>query len=179
MKRYLQLLILPVIAFGFIACMKADKSEKVIAAVETTTQQQELSLNDTSLTKVVKTEAEWEKALTEKQYYILRKQGTERPFQNEFNDNHKTGHYFCAACKLPLFDSETKFNSGTGWPSFYAPLNKNRVKEVVDNSLGMVRGEIVCARCDGHLGHLFDDGPNPTGLRYCMNSAAMLFKESK
>jgi peptide-methionine (R)-S-oxide reductase len=180
MKIYQQMLALPLIAFSFMACMQANKKDKDITQVEPNAiQQQELSLTDTSLTKVVKTEAEWEKVLTENQYYILRKQGTERPFQNEFNDNHKKGHYFCAACKLPLFSSETKFNSGTGWPSFYAPLNKNRVKEVVDKSLGMVRGEIVCARCDGHLGHLFDDGPNPTGLRYCMNSAAMLFKESK
>jgi peptide-methionine (R)-S-oxide reductase len=180
MKIYQQMLALPLIAFSFMACMQANKKDKDITQVEPNAiQQQELSLTDTSLTKVVKTETEWEKVLTENQYYILRKQGTERPFQNEFNDNHKKGHYFCAACKLPLFSSETKFNSGTGWPSFYAPLNKNRVKEVVDKSLGMVRGEIVCARCDGHLGHLFDDGPNPTGLRYCMNSAAMLFKESK
>lgn len=180
MKLYKQLLVLPVIAFSFIACMQANKSEKVITEAKVTMQQQPvLSLTDTSLKKVIKTDAEWKKLLTANQYYVLREQGTERPFQNEFNDNHKKGHYFCAACKLPLFSSETKFESGTGWPSFYAPINKNRVKEVVDKSLGMVRGEIICARCDGHLGHLFDDGPNPTGLRYCMNSAAMLFQESK
>lgn len=180
MKLYKQLLVLPVIAFSFIACMQANKSEKVITEAKVTMQQQPvLSLTDTSLKKVIKTDAEWKKLLTANQYYVLREQGTERPFQNEFNDNHKKGHYFCAACKLPLFSSETKFESGTGWPSFYAPINKNRVKEVVDKSLGMVRGEIICARCDGHLGHLFDDGPRPTGLRYCMNSAAMLFQESK
>lgn len=180
MKLYQQLLILPVIAISFMACMKANDSDKKITATDVTIQQQPvLSLTDTSLKKVIKTDSEWKKVLTDKQYNILRKKGTERPFQNEFNENHKKGHYFCAACKLPLFSSETKFNSGTGWPSFYAPINKNRVEEVVDKSMGMVRGEIVCARCEGHLGHLFDDGPQPTGLRYCMNSAAMLFKESK
>ena len=180
MKIYQQILLLPVIAFSFMACMQANKTDKESAAVETTMQQQPaLSLTDTSLKKVIKTDAQWKKILTDKQYNILRKKGTERPFQNEFNENHKKGNYFCAGCKLPLFASETKFNSGTGWPSFYAPINKNRVKEVVDKSMGMVRGEIVCARCEGHLGHLFDDGPQPTGLRYCMNSAAMLFKESK
>ena len=180
MKIYHQFLALPFIAISFMACMKASKTDKASTAQEITMQEQPaLSLTDTSLKKVVKTDAEWKKVLTDNQYYVLRKQGTERPFQNEFNDNKKKGHYFCAACKLPLFDSKTKFNSGTGWPSFYDVINPNRVKEVVDESLGMVRGEIVCARCDGHLGHLFDDGPNPTGLRYCMNSAAMLFKESK
>ncbi|MEZ7498148.1 peptide-methionine (R)-S-oxide reductase MsrB [Flavobacterium sp. Arc3] len=180
MKRYQQLLLLPVIAFSFMACMKANKSDETIASTETAIQQQPfLSLADTSLKKVVKTDAEWKKVLTDNQYNILRKKGTERPFQNEFNDNHKKGNYFCAACQLPLFSSKTKFNSGTGWPSFYDVINPNRVKEVVDKSLGMVRGEIVCARCEGHLGHLFDDGPSPTGLRYCMNSASMLFQESK
>lgn len=180
MKIYHQLLVMPLIAVSFVACIQANKKNKEIAQSESTrVQQQELSLTDTSLSKVVKTEIEWKKILTENQFYILREEGTERPFQNEFNDNHKVGHYFCAACKLPLFSSITKFNSGTGWPSFYSPLNNNRVKEVVDNSLGMIRGEIICARCDGHLGHLFDDGPKPTGLRYCMNSASMLFQESK
>ena len=185
MKKYTKIAALVLIAFGFMACMQANKSEQKevgdVAANDTNTTMQQigLSLNDTSLTKVEKTEAEWKKELTDNQYYILRKKGTERPFQNEFNENHKKGHYFCAACKLPLFSSETKFNSGTGWPSFYDVIDKNRVKEVVDKSLGMVRGEIVCARCEGHLGHLFDDGPKPTGLRYCMNSGAMLFQESK
>lgn len=180
MKIYHQVFVLPLIAISFMACMKANKSDKAVAAMQTNQEQQlALSLNDTSMKKVVKTDAEWKNILSENEYYVLRKKGTERPFQNEFNDNHKKGHYFCAACKLPLFDSNTKFNSGTGWPSFYDVIKPNRVKEVVDNSLGMVRGEIVCARCEGHLGHLFDDGPDPTGLRYCMNSAAMLFQESK
>lgn len=134
------------------------------------------TLNDTVLTKVVKTADEWKKVLNENQFYILREQGTERPFQNEYWDNHKEGIYFCAACGLPLFSSKSKFESGTGWPSFFAPLNKNRIKEVIDRSHGMVRGEIVCARCEGHLGHVFDDGPKPTGLRYCMNSGAMMFR---
>jgi peptide-methionine (R)-S-oxide reductase len=180
MKRYQHILLLLLIAFSFVACMQSDKSGKQIAGAETEMQQHpELSLTDTLMTKVVKTDAEWRKILTENQYYILREQGTERPYNNAYNDNHKKGNYFCAACKLPLFSSETKFNSRTGWPSFYDVIDRNRVKEVVDKSLGMVRGEIVCARCDSHIGHLFDDGPNPTGLRYCMNSGAMLFKESK
>jgi peptide-methionine (R)-S-oxide reductase len=180
MKLYRQLIVLPVIAFSLISCMQGNKSEKEITEVQVSMKQRPvLSLKDTTLKKVVKPDAEWKKLLTDNQYYILREKGTERPFQNEFNNNHEKGDYFCAACKLPLFSSKTKFNSGTGWPSFYAPLNKNRVKEVVDKSLGMVRGEIVCARCDGHLGHLFDDGPKPTGLRYCMNSGAMLFQKSE
>lgn len=178
MKAYFRIFSATIIAFAFVACKQSDTATGNIAQSDTI-QQQMLSLNDTSLEKVVKTDAEWKKELTANQYYILREKGTERAFQNEFNDNHQKGHYFCAACKLPLFSSETKFESGTGWPSFYAPINKNRVKEVVDKSLGMVRGEIICARCEGHLGHLFDDGPQPTGLRYCMNSGAMLFQKSE
>lgn len=180
MKQYLQIVVTCLIAFSLLACKEVVNNEKVIAGVDEKVQQQpQLSLTATSLKKVIKTEEQWKKILTPNQYAILREKGTERPFQNEFDDNHEKGNYFCAACKLPLFSSETKFDSGTDWPSFYDVINPNRVKEVVDKSLGMVRGEIICARCDGHLGHLFDDGPNPTGLRYCMNSASLLFQQSK
>ena len=171
---------LSVIFFSFLSCLKVNEnSTPDDAKADCIGKQPELSLADTSLKKVTKTNAAWKKILTTEQYRILRAKGTERPYDNKFNDNHKKGNYFCAGCKLPLFSSKTKFNSGTGWPSFYAPINSNRIREVVDKSLGMVRGEIICARCEGHLGHLFDDGPNPTGLRYCMNSASLLFKESK
>lgn len=177
MNRYIKIISLPLILLVFMACMQANKKEGNEIAENVNPLQEKLSLTYTSLKKVVKSDAVWKKELTADQYHILREQGTEYPFRNAFFDNHKKGHYFCAGCKLPLFSSETKFESGTGWPSFYDVLDKNRVKEVVDKSLGMVRGEIVCTRCEGHLGHLFDDGPKPTGLRYCMNSGAMLFQE--
>ena len=180
METFKQLIFLPIVAFSFVACLKVNEnSTPDDAKADRIVKQPELSLADTSLKKVTKTNAAWKKILTTEQYVILRAKGTERPYENKFNENHKKGNYFCAGCKLPLFSSKTKFNSGTGWPSFYAPINSNRIREVVDKSLGMVRGEIICARCEGHLGHLFDDGPNPTGLRYCMNSASLLFKESK
>ena len=128
-------------------------------------------------TRVVKTDAEWEKQLGPSVYRILRAKGTEAPFCGNLLDNHKDGVYFCAGCELPLFASSSKFNSGTGWPSFYRPFAKENITEIRDVSLGMVRTEIRCARCGGHLGHVFDDGPPPTGLRYCLNSAALVFKE--
>lgn len=127
--------------------------------------------------RVIKTNAEWKKILTPEQYYILREHGTERAFTSPLNDIHAPGTFVCAACKNPLFASDTKFDSGTGWPSFFKPINKDAVKEKVDKSYGMVRTEILCSVCDGHLGHVFDDGPKPTGLRYCMNGAAMLFQK--
>jgi peptide-methionine (R)-S-oxide reductase len=128
---------------------------------------------------VVKTDQEWKKILTPEQFHILREKGTETAFTGKYWDNHKKGIYTCAACELPLFSSETKFESGTGWPSFYQPLDKQKVSIVIDKSYGMTREEVVCSRCGGHLGHVFTDGPKPTGLRYCLNSASLAFSEKK
>jgi len=124
---------------------------------------------------VHKTEAEWKKTLSPEQFRVLRQKGTETAFTGKYWDNHADGTYRCAACGLELFDAKTKFESGTGWPSFWAPVAQSHVKVEGDNSLGIVRDEVECARCGGHLGHVFDDGPAPTHLRYCMNSAALTF----
>ena len=129
--------------------------------------------------KVVKTDKEWQAQLTPEQYQIARAKGTEPAFCGAFYDNHKTGYYSCICCQLPLFRSGAKFDSGTGWPSFFEPIAKENVIEKKDLAYGMIRTEILCARCDAHLGHVFDDGPKPTNLRYCMNSAVMSFTETK
>ncbi len=129
--------------------------------------------------RVVKTDEQWKAQLTPEQFRILRSSGTERPFCGVLLDNKKQGVYACAGCGLPLFTSDAKFNSGTGWPSFYAPIARENVAEKTDRSHGMVRTEINCARCDGHLGHVFEDGPRPTGLRYCLNSESLQFTASE
>lgn len=126
---------------------------------------------------VNKTEEEWKAQLTPEQYAVLREKGTERPFTGKFEDHWEPGVYTCAACGNELFKSDTKFDAGCGWPSFYEALDKTKIVEKADHSHGMSRIEITCAKCGGHLGHVFNDGPNPTGLRYCVNSLSLDFKK--
>jgi peptide-methionine (R)-S-oxide reductase len=126
-----------------------------------------------ALEKMEKTEAEWRSELSDDEYHVLREKGTERAFTGEYWDNHEDGVYRCRACGQKLFDSDTKFDSGTGWPSFWEPMESDAVELRPDNSFFMKRTEVVCSRCGGHLGHVFDDGPNPTGQRFCINSCSL------
>lgn len=129
--------------------------------------------------KVVRTEEEWKKILTPEEYNVLRQKGTERAFTGKYDKHFDEGVYKCAACDNVLFESDTKYDSGCGWPSFFTPLAKDRVIYEEDRSYGMVRTEVMCAKCGGHLGHVFDDGPEPTGLRYCMNSVSLKFEKKE
>jgi peptide-methionine (R)-S-oxide reductase len=129
--------------------------------------------------KIEKSKEEWRKTLTAEEFHVLREKGTERPFTGKYVDYKKKGIYVCAGCANELFSSDAKFDSGTGWPSFWTPISEDKLEMKPDNSLGMHRTEVLCSQCGGHLGHVFNDGPKPTGQRFCINSAALQFKKRK
>jgi peptide-methionine (R)-S-oxide reductase len=156
--------------------VEAADLPKTVKIVEFTDAGQRTSL--VTVERIVKSEDEWKKQLSRDSFEVARHAATERPYTNDEPNAHQQGVFRCICCDTALFNADTKFESGTGWPSFWAPIAKENVRETTDSSLGMVRTEVSCRRCDAHLGHVFDDGPRPTGLRYCMNSVAMRFAKA-
>ncbi len=159
-------------ALAFTACKRDPRTEQIKASFN---EQTPAMMTD----KIQKTEAEWQQTLTPEQLQVLRKKGTERAGTGALLNNHEAGIYKCAACDLELFSSDAKFESGTGWPSYFRPIAPGKVTVATDSSHGRERDEVVCSRCGGHLGHVFNDGPQPTGLRYCMNSVSLKFEKAK
>jgi peptide-methionine (R)-S-oxide reductase len=164
---------------ALVACSKSPLGSATFVDDKTKKANSTYSLSAQGVKKVIKTNEEWKRILNPDQYNVTREKGTEAPFSSPLNEIHEQGIFECVACELPLFSSSAKFDSGTGWPSFWQPIASENVHQEIDKSLWETRTEVLCARCDSHIGHVFDDGPKPTGLRYCMNGVALKFIKDK
>ena len=160
-------------------CYSQNSSAQKKSSMDTSNNKKNPVYSNTDSTKVVMTDEEWKKLLSPEVYHVARQKGTERPFTSPYETSHEIGTYYCAVCGNALFKSDTKFESGCGWPSFYEPISKGSIIYAPDNTYGMQRTEVMCGRCKSHLGHVFEDGPKPTGLRYCINGVVLDFKKAQ